>query len=60
MNEGQAACGQDLLARLVWQGRNKASGNRVMHCNPRKDDLRRHLLQAKFWKSWGKHCQDEG
>ena len=45
--------------RLVWHSTNKASGNKLMHCNPRKDDLRpRHPLQSQFSKSWGKDGHD--
>ena len=45
--------------RLVWHSTNRASGNKLMHCNPRKDDLRpRHPLQSQFSKSWGKHGHD--
>ena len=49
----------EVLARLVWFSTNRASGNKLKHCKPRKDDLRpRHLLQTFCWESWGKHGHD--
>ena len=50
--------GHGLLPRLVWHSRNRASGNKVMHCNPREDDVRpRHSQQPNLPKSWGKYGQ---
>lgn len=48
------------LPILVWHSTNRASGNKLMHCNPRQDDGGpRHPLQRLSLKSWGKHGHDE-
>ena len=45
-----------VLARLVRHGVNRAICIKLMHWNPRKDDLRpRHPLQPSILESWGKH-----
>ena len=56
---GNRKAGQRLLARLVRRRPNRALCIKLMHWNPRKDDLRpRHLLQPSTLESWGKHGHD--
>ena len=45
-----------LWVRLVRHSANRALCIKLMHWNPRKDDLRpRHPLQPSILESWGKH-----